>query len=87
MATNGQLRRALAFARRNGWSVHWNGVVYRVYARDIRSVSVEWDVHHRNVRRVIERGPESNGQPRRVSIRRAITILNATYDEHGTPIA
>jgi hypothetical protein len=87
MATNGQLRRALAHARRNGWERRFTGAVSLASTRGIRSVYVEWDALHRNVRRVIERGPETFGQPRKVSIRRAITVLNATYDEHGNPIA
>lgn len=87
MASNGQLRRAVKRARRNGWSVHWNGAVYRTYTRGIRSICLLWDVHHRNVTGVIERGPETHGEPRRVSIRRATTVLTAEYDAAGNPIA
>lgn len=87
MATNGQLRRAIAHARRNGWSAHWNGSVTRTSPRGMRAVTVQWDALHRNVRRVIERGPETRGEPRNVSIRRAITVLTATYDTDGDPIA
>lgn len=87
MAGNGQLRRAIAHARRNGWSSHWNGSVTLPSRQGMRAVTVQWDSLHRNVRRVIERGPETSGEPRRISIRRAITVLTAEYDEHGNPIA
>lgn len=87
MATNGRLRRAIAHARRNGWSSHWNGSVTLPSRQGMRAVTVQWDALHRNVRRVIERGPESHGQPRNISIRRAITILTAEYDADGNPIA
>lgn len=88
MATNGQLRRAIKHARRNGWSVHWGtGGITRTSPTGMRAVTVQWDALHRNVRRVIERGPETHGEPRNVSIRRAITVLTATYDTDGNPIA
>jgi hypothetical protein len=87
MATNGRLRRAIKHARRNGWLSHWNGSLTLPTRQGMRAVTVEWDVHHRNIRRVIERGPETEGEPRKVSIRRAITVLNAEYDRDGNPIA
>lgn len=87
MATNGQLRRAMRHAQRTGWSVHWTGGVSRTSPDGMRCITVLWDALGRNVTRVIERGPETFGHPRRVSIRRAITVLNAEYDAAGNPIA
>lgn len=88
MATNGQLRRAMRHAQNTGWSVHWGtGGVSRTSPTGMRCITVLWDALGRNVRGVIERGPETFGHPRRVSIRRAITVLNVEYDAAGEPIA
>lgn len=87
MATNGQLRRAIKHARRNGWQSHWDGSLGIASRRGPRSISVSWDVLHRNVVRVIERSPECHGAPRGISIRRAIAVLTTEYDRDGNPIA
>lgn len=87
MASNGQLRRAVRHARRTGWSVAWDCCVVRTSPDGMRSIEVRWDALHRNVETVIERGPETGGEPRPVSIRRAIEVLTVEYDWLGNPLA
>lgn len=82
MASHAQLRRAIRDARRNDeWRVdHTADRLVRAFPRMTRSVEIDWDVHRRRIRRVIE---GSDGPARNVSIRRAITLLRATFDEAG----
>ncbi len=87
MATNGQLRRAVRHARRNGWRVgHTADTMFRTWPTGgwVRAIQVEWDVPRRHVRWIRELDMTDG---RKVSVRRAIQVLNAEYDNLGQPIA
>lgn len=87
MASNGQLRRAVKYARRNGWQIdHTVDTVFRTWPTGgwVRAIQVEWDVPRRRVLWVRELNMMDG---RRVSIRRAIRVLTAEYDDLGQPMA
>lgn len=87
MASNGQLRRAVKYARRNGWRIdHTADTVFRTWPVGgwVRAIQVEWDGRRRHVLRVRELNMMDG---RRVSIGRAIRVLTAEYDDHGNMIA
>jgi hypothetical protein len=89
MASHAQLRRAIAYALDHGWKrdrTRYN-ILYRVFPSTLRVRSVHV-ITTDTIRPRIETVRELDFMAtRNVSIRRAINVLRATYDDAGEPIA
>lgn len=88
MAHLNQLRRAVAHALRHGWRrdrTEWNRL-YRVWpSGKVRGIEIVMSDTIRPY--LVTIGELDMMDGRKVSIRRAITVLTAEYDEHGEPLA
>lgn len=89
MASHAQLRRAVAYALDHGWERDRQRyhILYRVFpsADRVRVIGVVWT---QTIRPRIETVWELDGMDgRHVSIRRAIKVLRAVYDDTGEPLA
>lgn len=88
MARTSQLRRAVAHALRNGWTrdrSEWDRL-YRVWpSGKVRAIDIVMSgtIHPY----LVTIGELDMMDGRKVSIRRAIRVLTAAYDEHGEPLA
>jgi hypothetical protein len=82
-----QLRRAVAHALRNGWRRdHLTDVLCRTWPSGrVRGIAIVMSDTIRPRLLTIRELDVMDG--RNVSIRRAITVLTAEYDEHGEPLA
>jgi hypothetical protein len=88
MAHLNQLRRAIAYALDHGWRrdrTEWNRL-YRTWPLGkVRAIEI---VMSDTIRpRLVTVRELDMMDCRKVSIRRAITVLRAEYDEHGEPLA
>lgn len=87
-----RLRRAQAYARRNGWERHHaSGGMMRTWpvngrVRMITAVERSF-ARTGGIKTVLEFDRSHGTESRRVSVRRAIEVLTAEYDSLGDPIA
>lgn len=87
MAHLNQLRRAVAHALRHGWRRNHNaGYLLRTWPSGrVRAIDIVMSDTIRPY--LVTIGELDMMDGRKVSIRRAITVLTAEYDEHGEPLA